>query len=154
MEDFNTIRCRDCSEKLPLTVCRSNAGYYIGRHCPKCGPYSRDSGYFATRGHAEAELLEWNKLVENPEPSKFPELEENLQKVKTECLQAMRDWPPYNSAHEAYGVLMEEVEEFWDHVKTNQKRRDLPNMKKEAIQIAAVALRIATEVCGEERGRK
>lgn len=67
---------------------------------------------------------------------------------------AARKWPPFNSAHEGYAVLAEEVDELWDHVKTNQKRRDLAAMRAEAIQVAAMALRFVVDVCDEERGRK
>lgn len=67
---------------------------------------------------------------------------------------ATKNWPPFNSAHEGYAVLAEEVDELWQHVKTNQKRRDLVLMRKEAIQVAAMALRFALEVSDEERGRK
>ena len=74
--------------------------------------------------------------------------------VSKEVETAQQNWPPFNSAHEAYGVLAEEVDELWEHVKTNQKRRDLPAMKKEAIQVAAMAIRFAIEVCSEEVGRK
>jgi hypothetical protein len=71
-----------------------------------------------------------------------------------ECRKASEGWPPFNSAHEGYAVLKEEVDELWDHVKTNQKRRDLSAMRKEAIQVAAMALRFAYDVCNEEVGRK
>lgn len=63
-------------------------------------------------------------------------------------------WPAMNSAHEGYGVLMEEVDELWDHVKTRQKNRDLAAMQAEAIQVAAMALRFAHDICNEERGRR
>lgn len=71
-----------------------------------------------------------------------------------ELQKCLTNWPTFNSAHEGFAVLKEEVDELWEHVKTNQKKRDLPAMKKEAIQIAAMALRFAHEVCNEERGRK
>lgn len=71
-----------------------------------------------------------------------------------ELQQAMQNWPPFNSAHEGYAVLAEELDELWEHVKTNQKRRDLRAMRKEALQVAAMALRFAIEVCNDEAGRK
>lgn len=63
-------------------------------------------------------------------------------------------WPPMNSAHEGYGVLMEEVDELWEHVKTRQKNRVLAAMRAEAIQVAAMAVRFAHDICNEDRGRK
>lgn len=63
-------------------------------------------------------------------------------------------WPKFNSAHEGFAVLKEEVDELWDHVKTNQKRRDIEAMRKECIQVAAMAIRFALEICNETDGRK
>lgn len=71
-----------------------------------------------------------------------------------ELVEATAKWPAFNSAHEAFSVLAEEVDELWDHVKINQKRRDLAAMRKEALQVAAMALRFALDVCDETRGRK
>ena len=41
-----------CKRNLELSVCQSGAGYYLGYFCNRCGPYSRESGYFET--HVEA----------------------------------------------------------------------------------------------------
>lgn len=71
-----------------------------------------------------------------------------------EALKGLELFGPMNSAHEAYAVMLEEVDELWEHVKTNQKRRDLEAMRKEAMQVAAMALRFAHECCDEETGRK
>lgn len=71
-----------------------------------------------------------------------------------EAKRAAGMWPPFNSAHEGFAVLLEEVDELKAHVWTNQKRRDLAAMRVEAIQVAAMALRFAADVCNEERGRK
>ena len=109
------------------------------------------------------DLLDWvkgddltkdRKKREEEEFGPEEEIENCLQKVKEELSKAIQNWPPMNSAHEAYGVLLEEVDELWDHVKTKQKNRDLEEMKKECIQVAAMALRFAVEVCNEKRGRK
>jgi NTP pyrophosphatase (non-canonical NTP hydrolase) len=77
-----------------------------------------------------------------------------LLKIKQEVASAEAKWPAMNSAHEAYAVLLEEVGELWDHVKTNQKRRDVDAMRTEAIQVAAMAVRFVRDVCDLHRGRK
>lgn len=46
--------CPDCGIKLVPKVLKTCA-YYIGTYC-NCGPYSRESEYFATKAEAEAEL--------------------------------------------------------------------------------------------------
>lgn len=48
---------------------------------------------------------------------------------------------PFKTTHEAYGVLAEEVDELWDACKKN----DLPNMELEAIQVAAMAIRLVID---------
>lgn len=39
--------CSDCSAPLVLDVHLSAAGYYVGTAC-ECGPYSRESAYYAS----------------------------------------------------------------------------------------------------------
>jgi hypothetical protein len=70
--------------------------------------------------------------------------------VLNEVKAAQDKFPPMNSAHEGYAVLLEEVDELWEIVKLKQKNRDLTAMRKEAVQIAAMALRFLTDVCNEE----
>ncbi len=54
---------------------------------------------------------------------------------------------PQHSAHEGYAVLAEELDEVWDIVKQNQKTRDNVALRKELIQVAAMALRMVIEIC-------
>ena len=71
-----------------------------------------------------------------------------------EVLRAEDKWPPFNSAHEGFAVLLEEVDELKSHVWTNQKRRDLEAMRAEAIQVAAMAIRFVLNVYNETTIRK
>lgn len=60
------IVCDGCGALLPLAVHHSAAGYYLGfacwtsvpEVCENIGPYSRESGYFATEEEAEKALAE------------------------------------------------------------------------------------------------
>ena len=47
--------CRECGTKLTNQVLRSTAGFYIGTRC-ECGPYSRESDYYATEADAQKDL--------------------------------------------------------------------------------------------------
>lgn len=72
--------------------------------------------------------------------------------VTDELHNAMSNFPAFNSAHEGFAVLDEEVDELWDHVKMKQGKRDIAAMRKEAIQIAAMAIRFAADICHDEKG--
>jgi hypothetical protein len=47
--------CPECRAELTNQVLRSAAGFYIGTRC-KCGPYSRESGYYRTEQEAQRAL--------------------------------------------------------------------------------------------------
>lgn len=50
------------------------------------------------------------------------------------------------SEHEAFAVLLEEVDELWDAVKLNQKSIGRATLiQREAIQVAAMAIRLIAE---------
>lgn len=70
-----------------------------------------------------------------------------LHEVDCEVTSAMAKHEGMKSRHEAYAVLLEEVDEFWDEVKKNPKKMDVDtatewhlNMRQELIQIAAMAV--------------
>lgn len=52
----------------------------------------------------------------------------------------------FRSAHEGFAILKEEVDELWAEVIRHD--RDPAALKKEAIQVAAMALRFLSDVCG------
>jgi len=67
-----------------------------------------------------------------------------LADVKNELTRAIDLFETFHSAHEGYGVLLEEVDELWDIVKING---DNEAMIEEAIQVAAMAVRFVLDVC-------
>jgi NTP pyrophosphatase (non-canonical NTP hydrolase) len=77
-----------------------------------------------------------------------------LNAVRMEVLSAQEKFPEFNSAHEGFSVLYEEVDELWDHVKVKQGRRNSEEMMKEAIQVAAMAVRFAHDICIKKRAQK
>ena len=63
--------------------------------------------------------------------------------VLVEALKAVAKHGEFRSAHEAYGVLVEEVAEFFDEVRKKRADRDVMAMRGELIQVAAVAVKAA-----------
>ena len=59
---------------------------------------------------------------------------------------------PFNSAHEGYAVILEELDELWETIKN---RKHVPpddymhGLTEEAIQVGAMALRILIDLCEE-----
>lgn len=70
-----------------------------------------------------------------------------LSDVLLELSSASDKFPPFNSAHEGYAILKEEVDELWDEVKKKPSLRSNMALEKEAIQVAAMALRFLVDVC-------
>lgn len=58
-----------------------------------------------------------------------------------ELLTATFRFGAFNSAHEGFAVLAEEVDELWDEVRGKQGARSRERLYREATQVAAMALR-------------
>ena len=63
-----------------------------------------------------------------------------------ELVAAEQQWPPIHSLHEGYGVLVEEVAEFFEEVRKRSIERDHAHIRKELAQVAAVAWRIVLDL--------
>jgi len=61
--------------------------------------------------------------------------------VGDEFVRASSKNPEFNSCHEGYAVILEELDELWDQVKMKSSKRSVVNMREEAIQVAAMAIR-------------
>lgn len=60
-----------------------------------------------------------------------------LEQVAKEIERATKKYGPFNSPHEGYGIILEELDEMWDEIKAN----DIERAREEAIQVAAMAIR-------------
>lgn len=98
-------------------------------------------------------------------PNTLPSVPENNEYMKVfleiaaELDRAKRLHGPtkFHGPHEGFAVLYEEVDELWDEVKKNPRK--IPGgrsahkeaMRKEAVQIAAMAIRFAAELTVREK---
>lgn len=72
---------------------------------------------------------------------------EVLFSIYSEIVRAKSMFPEnFVNQHEAYAVILEEIEELWAEIKKNQKNYDLNAQKKEATQAAAMLVRFLVEL--------
>jgi len=64
-----------------------------------------------------------------------------IELVCRELESAVYKYGDFKSAHDGYSIILEELDELWDLIKTNQGNTN--RAKKEAIQIAAMAIKYA-----------
>lgn len=74
-------------------------------------------------------------------------LERVLDDVANEVMKAMEKHRPMNSLHEGKAVIEEELDELWDEIK--ERRPDLVEVRKESIQVAAMAVRLILDKIDE-----
>jgi hypothetical protein len=67
--------------------------------------------------------------------------------VRVELMTSRLRYRPMASAHEGWAVLREEVDELWDEVKRKPSQRNSASMYNELVQIAAMAQRMAEDIC-------
>jgi hypothetical protein len=79
-------------------------------------------------------------------PAGFIEKEFNA--VFDELKKATERYGPFSSGHEGWAVIKEELDELWEEVR-RYPATDLEAMRKEAIQVAAMAIRFMIDVCRE-----
>lgn len=69
--------------------------------------------------------------------------------VLDELYKARQRFGAFVSAHEGYAVMLEEMDELWVEVKDNKRIESYRRaaMRKEAIQVAAMAIAFIMECC-------
>jgi hypothetical protein len=79
-------------------------------------------------------------------------LHEHAKNVAERALLAMREHGRYASDHEAYAVVLEELDEAWEEVRKKQGLRSADNLLREIYDTAAALLKWAQMVDDRRRG--
>jgi hypothetical protein len=75
-------------------------------------------------------------------------VEQEFNAVFDELKKATERYGPISSGHEGWAVIKEELDELWEEVR-RYPAADLKAMRKEAMQVAAMAIRFMIDVCRE-----
>ena len=68
--------------------------------------------------------------------------EKIIKAIKSELIWTDTNTAQFHSTHEGYGVLLEEVDELWDKIKTSKEyTKANKSMTNEAVQVAAMAIK-------------
>lgn len=73
-------------------------------------------------------------------------LDRIFESVETEIYSSTILHKPFNSSHEGYAVLLEELDEVWEEIKKSKNYTLSKEAKQELIQVAAVAMRMINEL--------
>lgn len=111
-------------------------------------------------GYAEEAMRELHGQSDSRQWGVVPPV---LSEVYQELKKARATHAPMSGHHEGYAVILEELDELWEVCKRNTHRKHLygdepqnvererqrkrADMRKEAIQVAAMAIRFIEDVC-------
>lgn len=73
--------------------------------------------------------------------------EKAIDDVKYELLTAAYVFPAMASPHEGFGIMYEEFVELQAHIFAKAGKRNTEEMRKEAVQVAAMAVRFIIDIC-------
>lgn len=69
-----------------------------------------------------------------------------LESIGKEVDSAQSKYPKFNSLHEGYAVILEELDELWDLIKSSKDIRHTQAMVGECVQIAAMCVRFVEDL--------
>lgn len=95
----------------------------------------------------------WNQYEKSPTPQPMVHYTQAANDMIKEIVRARKQHGPMASAHEGYAVMLEEMDEFKDHVWMKQKNRDHVAMRKELIQLGAMVIAMIVEVVEADNRR-
>lgn len=81
----------------------------------------------------------------NEQIAKMGAVDKVLTEIRAEVQRAITKYPVgFNSPHEGWSIIWEELDELWDEVKTDHGRD--PEAFAEAIQLAAMGVRYVADL--------
>ena len=75
-------------------------------------------------------------------PDELARIDAVMALVRGELIKATNGFGSFNSGHEGYAVIREELDEMWDEVKANRPDR----AGEEAVQVAAMGARFVLDL--------
>ena len=81
------------------------------------------------------------------------EIDSAISLTYRELMDATQNFGAFNTPHEGYAVILEELDELWDAIKIKQGGKDekgrtrIEAIREESIQVAAMALRMLVDCC-------
>jgi len=79
--------------------------------------------------------------------------EKALVKIVREFNKATKKFGAFNTHHEGYAVILEELDELWDEVKKKSRLRDYDCLEREAVQVGAMALRFLVDLIPDKKNK-
>ena len=74
------------------------------------------------------------------------EVAHELRRLKTLCDDPNHPFDDLQSVHQAYALLLEELDELWDEIKKKPSLRSSQSLIEEAVQISSVGFKIAHQI--------
>lgn len=141
-EGFKDNKCPDCGcvkfLRGPEGACSVNI------KCAGCG------STFNEMGALGIERLTVGRTAEVAALAAYTDEERSIfLAVLQELGSARAKFKPFNSSHEGYAAILEEVDELWDEVKDNKRADTLERQRHEAIQVGAMGIRYLLDVCND-----
>lgn len=75
----------------------------------------------------------------------MPDKNDIIFSIITELDRANKLYEPFNSPHEGYAIMLEEMDELFEEIK--RKQPDKTRMREEAIQVGAMAIKFILSNC-------
>ena len=75
------------------------------------------------------------------------EIQTAMKMIETELRKAIFNFPkPFNSSHEGYAVLLEEVDELWHEIKNDKQEGSIQRQREEVVQVGAMAAKFLMQI--------